>query len=187
MRGEFTPELASATADMFAALAPAMVIFSMIELLNRVFYSKNLVKFPMIAAICGIAVNFMLCYIFINILNLAPVYITVSGLACQSVAVIILIIALKAKIRGIFNKSFIKNMAKIVLSSLITLIITGILYFIINNNAFEPGIPGLLKNIGVAVIILIAGVIVYLGTNFILRTNEIIVMIKLIKKEAVKK
>ena len=180
MRGEFTPELTSATADMFAALAPAMIMFSVIELLNRVFYAKNYVRFPMIAALSGIIINLILCYIFINILELSAVYITVAVLICQSVAAVILIIVLKLKIRGIFNKNFSANLAKIVLSSGIMLIIINILYSVIENNAFESG---LFQNIVTALIIFTAGAIVYMGANFILRTNETRVIIKILKKD----
>jgi peptidoglycan biosynthesis protein MviN/MurJ (putative lipid II flippase) len=179
MRGEFTPELASATADMFAALAPAMLVYSAIELLNRVFYSKNLVKFPMFAALSGIAVNFILCWIFIEILELAPVYIMLASLICQITAAAVLIIALRNKIQGIFNGKFLGNIAKIVLSSGITLIITNILYFIIKNNAFEAGLA---KNILTAVIILIAGIASYLCANLVLRTGEARIMLKIIKR-----
>lgn len=178
MRGEFTPEIAMASAEMFAFLAPAMLAFSFIEFSNRVFYSKNLVKFPMVAALSGIAVNFILCWIFIEVLELAPVYIAVAGLICQIVTACILIIALKIKIRGIFNINFLLNIAKIVLSSGIALIITHILYFIINNNAFKSRE---LKNILTAAVIVIAGAGVYLGTNFILRTNEAKAMMNMIK------
>ena len=187
MRGEFTPELTAATADMFAPLAPAVVLFALIELLNRVFYSKNLAKFPMAAALAGICVNFALCYIFINVLGLAPAYITVASMACQGAAVIILIIALRSKIRGALNKKFLANIAKIVLSAGIMLIIISVLYLAIGNDAFVPGAAGLLRNIGVALAVSAAGLAAYIGVNFMLGTSEWRVMIKIIRKGAAKK
>ena len=180
MRGETTPELAASAARMFAALAPAMIMFSIIEILNRVFYSKNFVKFPMIASLAGIAVNFILCWVFISKLRLDPVYITFSVLICQSVTAIILIIALKIKIKEIFDKKFMANIAKTVLSSGIMLIIIKILYYIIKNNAFDSGF---IKNILVAGITAIAGLCVYILINLILKTNEAKIFVKMLKKE----
>jgi len=178
MRGEFTPDLAASTAEMLAFLAPAMIMFSVIEILNRVFYAKKLVKFPMVASLAGIAVNFILCWIFISRLNLPPVYITFAVLICQSVAAAILIIALRIKIKEIFSKKFLSNIGKIVLSSFISLIIIQILYYIIQNDAFGSGI---LKNILVAGLIVIAGVGAYAAVNFILKTDEAETFIKMLK------
>ena len=179
MRGEFTPDIAQVASQMFMFLAPAMLTFSMIELLNRVFYSKNLVKFPMLAAISAIAVNFVLCYIFVEVMGFAPAFITLANLICQSVALFILASALKLNIRGVLNKKLILNIAKIVLSSGFSLIITITLYSIIGNNAFESGILG---NILIAVIILIAGAAAYLCANFVLRTNESRFILKMLKR-----
>ena len=181
MRGAFTPDIAEASAGMFAFLTPAMLTFSLIEIMNRVFYSKKLVKFPMIAAVAAVGVNFALCYIFIELAGLAPVYITVANLICQAVALLILTIAMRSKVRGVLNKKFTANIAKIVLSSGIALIITLLLYFALANNAFESN---LLKNIGTSVIILIAGSAVYLGANIVLRTSEARAILKILKREA---
>ncbi|MCL2773169.1 MAG: murein biosynthesis integral membrane protein MurJ [Oscillospiraceae bacterium] len=183
MRGIFTPDLARLASQMFIMLTPAMIMFSVIEILNRTFYAKNLVKFPMIAAISGIAVNFALNWVLIGNLKLPPVYITAANFICQTVTAVILITALKIKIKEIFDKKFLINVLKIVLSSAILLIITKIIYLIINNNAFEMGTAGTLKNIMVAVVILIAGIAVYLGMNFILKTGEVVSFIKMYRNK----
>ena len=180
MHGETTPELADSAAQMFAVLAPAMIMFSTIEILNRVFYAKKLVKFPMIASIAGIAVNFILCRIFMVELNLPPVYITLAVFICQTITAIILIISLKVKIKEIFDKKFLANIAKTVLSSGIMLIIIKILYYIIKNNAFESGI---IKNILTAGITAIAGVCVYILINLIFKTDEAKTFVRMLKKE----
>ena len=181
MRGKFTPDLTRMAAELFAALAPAMLMFSAIEILNRVFYSKNLVKFPMIASLSGIAVNLGLCWLFISVLKLEPVYISLSVLLCQSAAAVILIVALKMKIKDIFDKKFLANIVKIALSSGILLIIITILYdIIIKNDAYTVGIY---KNILVAVVIVIVGAIVYIVSNLLLKTDESGIFIKMIKKD----
>ena len=178
MREKFTPELARLAAQMFAALAPSMVMFSLIEILNRTFYAKNLVKFPMIASLSGIAANFILCWVFISKLDLPPVYITLAVFICQSITAMILIIVLKMKIKEIFDKKFLANVAKIVLSSGILLIIIKILYYIMKNNAVESG---MFKNILIAGVIVITGVCSYIGINMIFRTNETKEIVKILK------
>ena len=183
MRVNFTPDLARLASQMFIMLTPAMITFSVIEILNRVFYAKNLAKFPMIAAISGIAVNFALNWVLIGNMKLPPVYITAANFICQTVTAVILISALKIKIKEIFDKKFLLNVLKIVLSSSILLIITKIIYLIINNNAFVPGLNGTVKNITVAAGILIAGAAVYLGTNLIFKTNEAESFIKMCRNK----
>ncbi|MCL1859849.1 MAG: murein biosynthesis integral membrane protein MurJ [Oscillospiraceae bacterium] len=175
-----TEGLGISTAQMFAVLAPSMIMFSIIEILNRVFYAKKLVRFPMIASLAGIAVNFILSWIFISRLNLTPVCIVWSVLICQGITAGILIIALKIDIKEIFNKKFLANIAKIVLSSGILLIIIKILYYIIKNDAFESNI---ITNILVAALIIAVGVCFYIGANLILKTEETKVFLKMLKKE----
>ena len=177
MRGKFTPELAAETAGMFAVFAPAMVMFSGVEFLNRVFYSKNLVKIPMFTAVLGVSVNFGLCYVFIHILGLGPVYISAANLICQTAAAAVLSGMLKIKVPGVFTKNFLANTAKIALSSGISLVGAEILHFLLKNNAFESG---LFKNIITAGAVFIAGIAVYLCANAAFKTNEARIMVKIL-------
>ncbi|MCL1792940.1 MAG: murein biosynthesis integral membrane protein MurJ [Oscillospiraceae bacterium] len=179
MRMKFTPELAASTAEMFSMLAPSMVMFSVIEITNRVFYSKKSVKFPMIAALAGIAANFLMCRVFISHLGLAPSYIALSVLICQSVAAVILLAALKIKVSGALDKKFLANAAKILLSSCIMTTAVQALYHLIGNNAFESDI---LKNIAVAGGITLAGAVFYIGSNLVLGTQEAKMLMKILKK-----
>ena len=178
MRGEFTYGLAEQTAKAFFMLAPCMIVYSVIEILNRVFYSKKLVMIPMLASVSGIAVIFIWCKFIIS--GTTPREITLAVLICQIVTAAILIIALSIKIKEIFNKNFLANIGKIVLSSGILLIIIKILYYIIKNNAFDSSI---LRNILTAVIIAVAGVCFYAGANLILKTEEAETFIKMIRKD----
>ena len=180
LHGEFTSELAVSTSRMFAFLAPSMLMFSTIEIINRVFYAKNLVKFPMIASLSGIFANFVLSRIFIVYSGELPVYITLVMFISQSVTAAVLIISLNKSVKNIFNKSFLANIAKIVLSSGLLLIIIIILYNIIENNAFDSGKP---VNILVAVIIAAAGLFSYLGISVIFKTDEARAFIKMLKKD----
>jgi len=176
MRGEFTPELADLAARMFAFLAPCALMYSAIEILNRVFYAKKLVMFPMAAALAGVAVNFIMCMFFVEGGN-----ITLAVLVSHSVTAVILAAALKKTMKNIFDKKFLTNIAKIILSSGVLLIIIKILYCIIDNDAFESGA---LYNILTAGAVTAAGACVYIGAGFILKTE---VMIKIDERKQTKK
>ena len=61
LRGNFTEALASAAAEGLRMLAPAMPFYCVTELLSRAFYSCGKVKYPMYAALAGIAANTLVC------------------------------------------------------------------------------------------------------------------------------
>ena len=174
MRGKFTPELAELSADMFAALAPAMVMYAAIEILNRVFYAKNMAKFSMAASLAGMAACFALCGVF------TEKGITAAVLISQGLSAAVLIFALKMKIKEIFDKNFLKNIVKIVVSSGFLFLVIKIIYLIMGNDAFDSG-P--VKNILTAALIVITGLCAYTGINFILKTDEIKTVVKIIKRQ----
>jgi putative peptidoglycan lipid II flippase len=179
MRGEFGEEIARVTAQMVAFLAPGMIMFSVIEISNRVFYSRKQVRTPMFASLAGIAVNFIICRVIVFELELPLYFITLATLICQSVTAVILIGALKISAEKIFDKKFLVNIGKIVLSSGILLIIITAAYYLLENNAFEAGTAA---NILTAAVVFTAGVAAYAGANFLLGTDEAKMFLKMVKK-----
>ena len=175
-----TAGLGAETAEMFSMLAPAMAMFSAIEILNRVFYSKNLAKYPMMASLLGIAANVALCFAFMTKLKLSPSYVALAAFLCQCAAAAVLVVALRAKIKGIFDKKFLANILKIFSSSAILLIIVKILYYIIGNSAFEAGI---FKNAMVVGLIAAVGACFYIAANMVFKTEETKVFLKMLKKD----
>ena len=168
MRGEFTADVALTTANMLAALIPAMVMFSVTEILNRVYYAKKMAKFPMIASLCGIILNIALCEIFIVRMGLSPVYIAVSSFCAQTLAALILMIVLAKKIKGVFIKVFFVNFFKTVISSAVLFTSAMFIYNIIKNDVFNAN---LLTNILTSAAVAVAGIIIYLAINFALKTD----------------
>jgi putative peptidoglycan lipid II flippase len=156
------------TADMLAALIPAMIMFSVIEILNRVYYAKKLVKVPMIASLSGIALNIVLCEIFIVRVGLPPLYIAVSSLGGQSLAALILMIVLAKKIKGVLTKNFFINFLKTIISSVILFVSLQFIYNTIKNDAFSAG---LLQNIFIAAAVAVAGIMIYIALNLLLKTD----------------
>lgn len=179
LHGKVTEEMARAIADMLSALLPAMIMFAVIEILNRVFYSKNMPKYPMIASVCGILLNMLLCEIFIVRAELSPVYISAACLCAQSLSALILVIALAVKIKGVFDRGFFVNLIKTAVSAGALFGLMWIIYGAVNNNAFSTGT---VKNILVAVAFGIGGIAVYLGVNIVLKT-ELIAFLSKRKKQ----
>ena len=175
MRGKFTEDAVCMTANMLAALIPTMIMFSVIEILNRVYYAKKMVRIPMIASLCGIALNIVLCEIFIVRAGLPPRYIAVSSFCSQSVAALILLTALSKKIKGILIKNFFINFIKTVISSAVLFISLQFIYNIINNDVFNAG---LFKNIIIAAIVAIIGIVIYLAVNLLLKTDLLLFLRK---------
>lgn len=169
MRGEFTEDVARITAHMLSVLAPAMIMFSVIEILNRVYYAKKLVKVPMIASLSGIALNIILCEIFIVRMNLSAFYIALSSFSAQSLTALMLIAVLSKKIKGIFTKNFYVNLIKTIASSLILLTSLSFIYNnIIKNDVFNST---WIINILVAAAVAVIGIVIYLIVNVVFKTD----------------
>ena len=176
VQGEFTADVARVTGDMLEALLPAMIMFSFIEILNRVYYAKKIVHIPMIASLCGIALNIILCEIFyVTGEGSSPVYIAVSSFCGQSLAASILLIMLAKKIKGVFVKSFFVNLFKTGVSSAILLISLKIIYDVIKNDVFNMS---KLTNVFIAAAVAIAGIVIYLAANIILKNDLLLALRK---------
>ena len=116
----------------------------------------------MISSLAGIAASFFACRFF------SGEYITLAVFISQALTAAILIFALKANIKGVFDKKFMVNIVKIALSSGIALAVIKILYYVIKNDAFESGTA---KNLLIAAVISVTGLCSYLGLNLIFKTE----------------
>ena len=90
LRGNFTEELASAAAVSLRMLTLAMPFCCMTELLSRAFYAGGKVKYPMWAALAGIAVNILFCVLFLANGALSVATVAVSNAAGQITAALVL-------------------------------------------------------------------------------------------------
>ena len=122
MRGEFTAVGACGSAGAFRILIAAMPAFAIMELGSRVFYSKNLGKVPMRAAIIGIIVDVAVSFLFVEsgITELWGVnsvaFATVVG---YYAAAAVIIAGAARRIKGLFNVDFGFQLAKLFLCTLL--------------------------------------------------------------------
>ncbi|MCL2517201.1 MAG: murein biosynthesis integral membrane protein MurJ [Oscillospiraceae bacterium] len=166
--GEFTSNDAYLTTVSLRWMAYGMPAFAVIELSNRVFYSCNMPKIPMIASISGIVGNISLSAIFVYLFDLGNGAIGLAVAVAQTITAVILIIFLHVKIKGIFTNKFIISMVKIAISSAAAFLIMLFAYHFYGNNPYESE---KINNIIVGVVIFIIGAAIYFGGLFITRVK----------------
>jgi len=166
MDNAYTPDAAYLTASTLRLMTFAMPAFAIIEILSRVFYSKNLHKIPMTATVCGIAVNIITAVILIQIDGVGVGAISVSVAAAQITAAGVLVIFLFKKVKGVINKKLIVNAVKILISGIVSFVAMLIVYHFIGNDPYSSGD---LKNLITMFIIFTVGAVVYIGGLFAAR------------------
>lgn len=176
MRGEFTAVGACGSAGAFRILIAAMPAFAIMELGSRVFYSKNLGKVPMRAAIIGIIVDVAVSFLFVEsgITELWGVnsvaFATVVG---YYAAAAVIIAGAARRIKGLFNVDFGFQVAKLFLCTLLcTAAVWGTLR-IISKFAGElnPYGSGMMYNLMICVITFIPAAAVYLISLKVFRVS----------------
>jgi integral membrane protein MviN len=166
MDNAYTPDAAYLTANTLRLMTIAMPAFALIEILNRVFYSKRLNKIPMIATLCGIAVNIITAVVLTGIDGVGVGAVSIAVAASQITAAGVLVIFLFKKIKGVINKKLFINAVKILISGIVSFLAMRVVYYFMGNNPYESGN---LKNIIVILIIFAVGAITYIGGLFITR------------------
>lgn len=176
LRGEFGATEVAGSAGVLRILIMAMPAFAVIELGCRVFYSKNLGKIPMIASICGIAVDVLIAALFtatgvIDSLGIKAVAIaTVIG---YFTSCIVMIAGAAIKLRGLFNRRFAIQLIKVVVCTAVCmLVLFGALQLI---SHILGGIDiyggGAIYNIAVSAAAFVPSVIVYILLLKLLRVD----------------
>jgi putative peptidoglycan lipid II flippase len=174
-RGAFTVEAAKLTSNALLFYCPAMIAYGVRDILNKAFYSLKDVKTPMINSFFGIIVN-----IIINLFIVK--YMKVSGLTLATtisavITTVLMLWNLNKKIKGM-------NICKIFINFIKVLIASGIMaivIFIINrmcNNIFISPMKASLISIFASFVI---GIIVYAVCLYIVRIQEYLNLVSLIK------
>lgn len=169
MRGQFDAYSAESTALTFRMIAIAMPAFAIIEIVNRVFYAKNMAKVPMTAALCGVVVNIASSALFMlagGSYGVAPI--GLSFALGQITAAVVLVIFLAKRLRPIFCAEFARNLIKVVVSACVSAAVMLLIYCIIGNDTYNAG---MIKNLIVAVAVFVPGIAVYAASLKLLRTE----------------
>lgn len=175
--GSFTEYSTSLTATALMFYSFGMVGYGFNEVLNKTFYSLQKSKVPMRVSVIGICANILMSVILVRVMGIGGL-----GLS-SSISAFIIAFLLNRNIRklfgGVFNRDTVKNIIKILLSTLILGIVTFVVYqamcrFIIGDafilRVIRLGIPA------------VSGLLVYLVATFILKVDEWSSLKELIKK-----
>ena len=108
LRGNFTHELAQASAVALRVLAFAIPAYSMTEFFSRVCYSSAEVKYPAIAAWTGISVSSVLGFLFLRMEAISVPAVALSVLFGQTAAGVLLLIFTRRFLVPEGARSFVK-------------------------------------------------------------------------------
>jgi putative peptidoglycan lipid II flippase len=165
MRGKFGVQDVRETVYTLRCIVIGMPSFAVVEVVNRVFYSKGKVYIPMTAALCGIGVNIAASAMLIQI---EPLRVGAVGLGCaagQTAAAAVLLIFLIRR-TDVINKNFIINLFQLAAAALFAGAVMITLYNFIGN---DPYTAGLIRNLIIAVCVVSAGGIVYFALMKMMR------------------
>lgn len=125
--GKFNHEDVVNTANVFMAIIPTMVIFTVRDIIIRVFYSIKDTKTPMKNGIIVTAINVVLSIVLCKFLGIVGVALatTISGL----IGLIMMMIRLRKKI----TISYIEMIRALILSSIVSTISAAIVWILLNN------------------------------------------------------
>lgn len=176
-RGAFDSEATSMTAIALACYSIGMIGFGLREILNKVFYSLQDTKTPMVNGAMAMGINIVLNLIFIKFLGHAGLALatSLSALIC----IVLLFRSLKKKI-GYFGQDKISNtMVKSLIAAVVMGIVTSLSYKLL------AGILGLgFIQEAVALFGAISiGAVVYGVLVIVLKVEEVSVVINMARKK----
>lgn len=167
-RGEFDASAASYTANALKYISIGMPAFCIIEIVSRIMYSLTKVRVPMLAALCGIFVNIVFSSILIHVPALEVGSVALANALGQIAAASVLVLSLVRMSKGILDKSFMRELLKIILCTLLAAAAMYMIYSLLGNHPFEAGMG---RNILVAVIVFVPGAAIYLLSTKLLRVK----------------
>lgn len=166
-RGEFDYRATSMTATALGMYSIGMVAFGLRDILNRVFYSLQDTKTPMINGIISMVLNIILNVVLVKYLGLSGLALatSISAIFC----IFLLFRSLKNKIEY-FGQERIKITT---FKSLIAALVMGIITYLSYNTINEILVSGFIRDVISLFGSICIGGIVYIMLLFILKVEEI--------------
>lgn len=176
-RGAFDSDATNMTAIALSCYSIGMIGFSLREILNRVFYSLQDTKTPMINGALAMSMNIVLNLILVRFLGYAGLALatSISALIC----IVLLFNSLKKKIGYFGQDKIIGTMVKSLTASIGMGVITIITYKLLANIlgvGFIQDATALFISIGI-------GAIVYAGLVVLLKVEEVNVILNMVRNK----
>lgn len=177
-RREFGAESTALTAQALLFYSMGMAGFATCEIVNKAFYSMSDGKTPMYVAMAGISCNILMSFLFVRGLGLS-----LEGLAlAASIAAvgmgIALVVLLHRRI-GFVTKGMLLNVGKLALCA----VGMGVVVWMVSR--VYPGGASMLSRFMALLIPGAAGGVVYIALGLLLRVEEGMVVLNLLKKRFV--
>ncbi|KRQ85837.1 putative peptidoglycan biosynthesis protein MurJ [Caloramator mitchellensis] len=176
-RGAFDNNAAYLTSLALLYYSPGMIFIGVRDVIGRAFYSIKDTKTPMINSIWGVILNIILNIILVKFMGVAGLALATS--ISVIVVTLLLIRSLNRKIEDIGTKKIIKSFNKMFFSSSFM----GIVVFFLNKLMqikFGTGFKGDVISVFSCAFV---GVLVYFGMIHILKLEEYVFILDLVKKK----
>lgn len=176
-RGKFDNKALALTSFAVLFYCPSMIANGTRGMLNKAFYSVKDTKTPMINSLIGVFFNVILSLVFINFMSVAGI--TLAASVSAIITTILMIFSLNRKLKNIGINKIFKAFSKI----LIAASVMGILLYFMNKGLsmkFGCDLKGSLISL---LICFISGVIVYFASIHVLKLEEYVYALDLIKEK----
>lgn len=188
MRGNFSAQSAVSTSNAFLGFSIGIVGYSLIEILNRVFYSKGKTSAPVVAAVIGIAVNIISCITLSLIFphSTIPSLVYISGAASLGLcaASAYLLFKCKKEIDGVVDRAFLINCLKILTSGLLSF---GIMYGLACLTDTHFSLQSFVSNFLTCAVVFVCGTAVFLAFCFVFKVSQCKDILKILNISSKKK
>lgn len=171
-RGAFDSQAVKMTASALFFYSIGMLGFGWRDILSRAFYSLQDTKTPMINAAIAMVLNIILNIVLSRFMGISGLALatSISALFCT----VLLFISLRKKIGSFGMKGIVTSFYKVVLASIGMGVVARLLYGILG-----PVVGDTVSLMGSMVV----GGLVYLVLVYILKVEEVDIMIKMVKKK----
>ena len=156
-----------------------MLGYGVQEIMNKSFYSLQDGKTPMRVAFFGIAVNIALSLLFVLGFKKGLGSLALAASLSANVTGFTLLYKLSKKHKGLLNKTFLKNVLKILLSVAIMSLVVMAIYIPLKSAGFSKFILALVPSV--------VGAIVYLICCIVLKVEELYSFLNVIKMKFISK
>ena len=175
-RGAFGAEQTKLTSTALFWYSFGMLGYGLQEMLNKAFYAGQNGKTPMRVSVVGILLNITLSFVFVRVLDTGIAGLPLAASVASTFMAAVLALLLNKKYR-IFDKSFIINLLKLIISALAM----TILMLLVSTVGFGGGVLG---KILAFLIPSAVGFVMYVTLVFILKTDEARMVLKIFKKRS---
>lgn len=124
-RGAFGSEQTALTSTALLWYSFGMLGYGLQEMLNKAFYAEQNGKTPMIVSVVGISLNIVLSFVFVRALDTGIAGLPAAASVASTFMALVLAVILNRSCL-VFDKDFIVNLLKMVLSAVVMIFMVGL-------------------------------------------------------------